>query len=264
MGTMCSGTDAPILVLGALKKAMLDVRPDMSWDFSHEFSAEKDKRKQRFLQEMMPGMKCLFRDCTQLVHSTAETVDGSATAVPSWTQLFMSPLVLRASLATSIVTSFGQVRLQLGVCISVGLDSINLARDCEVTPRRWWTAERTCERSRHAMPTLSMYCLASVLPFAAILRSVDILFVGFPCQDVSLLNFKARASREAVLAGGLRTGTVFSSIVEFARQRRPKLIVLENVLGLGARGKQGVSPLDWAVRAPAARCTHSRMLHPNA
>ena len=68
---------------------------------------------------------------------------------------------------------------------------------------------------------------------------VDILFAGFPCQDVSFLNSNASKSRAEVLSGNLRTGTVFKDgVVQFAKHHRPKVMILENVMGLAATARR--------------------------
>src|ERR1700704_3727054 len=54
---------------------------------------------------------------------------------------------------------------------------------------------------------------------------VDVLTAGFPCQDVS------SAGRRAGLRHGNRTG-LWLHIVDIIDQRRPSLVVLENVRGL--------------------------------
>ena len=64
IGTMCSGTDAPVLVARALERAL---KPDGSQlAFDHVFSVEFDAAKQEFLKANFPECPALFRDCTQM------------------------------------------------------------------------------------------------------------------------------------------------------------------------------------------------------
>lgn len=69
----------------------------------------------------------------------------------------------------------------------------------------------------------------------------DELFAGFPCTDVSSLNpySKTEANRQTVACDSLRTGTCFRGIGRWAARHRPKLMLLENVMGLAAPGPQG-------------------------
>ncbi|CAL1150989.1 unnamed protein product [Cladocopium goreaui] len=64
IGTMCSGTDAPVLVARALERALKPEGSQLAFD--HVFSVEYDSRKQEFLKANFPGCPLLFRDCTQM------------------------------------------------------------------------------------------------------------------------------------------------------------------------------------------------------
>lgn len=80
---------------------------------------------------------------------------------------------------------------------------------------------------------------------------VDVLLAGFPCQDVSA------AGRLAGLRHGNRSG-LWHVIVSAITVLRPRLIVIENVLGLlSARGDE---PTDDHLAAEARRDTLRRLL----
>ncbi|CAJ1339339.1 unnamed protein product, partial [Effrenium voratum] len=64
IGTMCSGTDAPVLVARALEKELRACGSEVS--FQHAFSVEFDAAKQEFLKANFPDCPLLFRDCTQM------------------------------------------------------------------------------------------------------------------------------------------------------------------------------------------------------
>ena len=63
-GTICSGTEAPMLVLRAVQKVLgakqIVVRVE------HKFSCEKVEEKRRFAQAMVPGFKFHFKDAEEL------------------------------------------------------------------------------------------------------------------------------------------------------------------------------------------------------
>ncbi|CAE7534394.1 ngoBIM [Symbiodinium pilosum] len=64
IGTMCSGTDAPMLVARALERALRPLGSKLG--FQHAFSVEYDARKQEFLQANFPECPLLFKDCVQM------------------------------------------------------------------------------------------------------------------------------------------------------------------------------------------------------
>eukprot|EP00435_Cladocopium_sp_Y103_P030803 s1198_g7.t1 len=64
IGTMCSGTDAPVLVARALERALKPEGSQLAFD--HVFSVEFDSKKQEFLKANFPECPLLFRDCTQM------------------------------------------------------------------------------------------------------------------------------------------------------------------------------------------------------
>lgn len=64
IGTMCSGTDSPLLVLQAISAA-LRTHSACGWAPAHSFSAEKDAKQREFLNQMFEGsLTRLFDDCT--------------------------------------------------------------------------------------------------------------------------------------------------------------------------------------------------------
>jgi len=66
IGSMCSGTDSPVLGCQATARAICDVvEPGLTW--SHEFSCEKVEQKRKVLKMMLPDMKRLFIDVCQMV-----------------------------------------------------------------------------------------------------------------------------------------------------------------------------------------------------
>ncbi|CAE7458520.1 ZMET5 [Symbiodinium microadriaticum] len=64
VGTMCSGTDAPVLVARALERALRPHGSELS--FQHAFSVEYDVKKQEFLKANFPECPLLFKDCVQM------------------------------------------------------------------------------------------------------------------------------------------------------------------------------------------------------
>jgi len=79
IGTMCSGTDAPVLVAKALERVL----GSSGFCFEHVFSAEQDAVKQEFLRGNFPDCKLLFQDVCQLGRRRAyDTISRSAQPVP--------------------------------------------------------------------------------------------------------------------------------------------------------------------------------------
>jgi len=64
IGTMCSGTDAPVIVARALQRALGSAASKLS--FEHVFSAESDPYKQEFLKANFPDCPLIFQDVCQL------------------------------------------------------------------------------------------------------------------------------------------------------------------------------------------------------
>jgi len=65
VGTMCSGTDVPILAVISLQLA-LDMVFGLQWSFEHSFSFELSKPKRNFINKFVPDVDHLFGDCTNL------------------------------------------------------------------------------------------------------------------------------------------------------------------------------------------------------
>ena len=66
----------------------------------------------------------------------------------------------------------------------------------------------------------------------------DILVAGFPCTDVSNLNKNrsTEAHRGVIENKAKSTGTCFHGITCYMEQHRPRLVILENVMGLAFAG----------------------------
>jgi site-specific DNA-cytosine methylase len=81
--------------------------------------------------------------------------------------------------------------------------------------------------------------------------TVHDLIAGFPCKDVSNLLQDRSAYREAIAHGTGRTGSAFRDILRYLEVHPgARSIILENVLGLGTRGRGRLfSNLDHCVHA---------------
>ncbi len=75
VGSQCSGTDSPILVVQSLQR-VLRQHMGAEWSVGHAYSAEKHVGKQMFLKTMFGDQLLLFPDCTQMSHACTTTVDG--------------------------------------------------------------------------------------------------------------------------------------------------------------------------------------------
>lgn len=81
IGTMCSGTDAPILVARGLQRALSSLSSELS--FEHVFSVEYDASKQEFLKANFPDCPRLFQDVTQMGRKRAfDVLSGQPQDVP--------------------------------------------------------------------------------------------------------------------------------------------------------------------------------------
>jgi DNA (cytosine-5)-methyltransferase 1 len=121
-----------------------------------------------------------------------------------------------------------------GLSLFSGIGGIDLALSPWVRPVAY------CENERYAQGVLLSRMRSGQLPTAPIwddvrtLRGeslgnwVDIIYGGFPCQDLSV------AGNGAGLAGE-RSGLVFE-VFRLARECRPRFIFLENVPALAVRG----------------------------
>ena len=69
VGSMCSGTDSPLLVLRALKESV-GRKSGLAWPISHGFSVEKEKKKRHFLRRMFDQqLERLYHDCTSMMQA---------------------------------------------------------------------------------------------------------------------------------------------------------------------------------------------------
>ncbi len=85
---------------------------------------------------------------------------------------------------------------------------------------------------------------------AATVTPSDILIAGWPCQDVTTLAWQnwLEGARACCRDKTMRTGSVLGKLLEYTLFHRPKLIILENVLGLVNRGSLvGMTNYEWVV-----------------
>ncbi|KAL9944276.1 hypothetical protein ACHAQF_005634 [Verticillium nonalfalfae] len=66
VGTMCSGTDAPILALRELQDAALAMGYNHLFDFDHQFSVEIEAYKQAFIERNSKPSGEIYRDVVQV------------------------------------------------------------------------------------------------------------------------------------------------------------------------------------------------------
>ena len=121
----------------------------------------------------------------------------------------------------------------LGLDLFSGVGGISVALSPYVTPVAY------CENDRYAQGVLLSRMWSGDLPEApiwddvltlsgAMLPQIDIIYGGFPCQDISI------AGRGAGL-GGKRSG-LFFEIVRLIGEIRPCFVFLENVPAIRIRG----------------------------
>jgi DNA (cytosine-5)-methyltransferase 1 len=124
-----------------------------------------------------------------------------------------------------------------GLDLFSGIGGITKALEGYVTPVAY------CENDRYAQGVLLSRMATGDLPLAPIwddvttlrgtyIPSVDIIYGGFPCQDISV------AGRMEGI-GGKRSG-LFSEIVRLAKEIRPAFLFLENVPNIRTRGLRHV------------------------
>lgn len=81
VGTMCSGTDSPVVVLDNLAKALAG-----KLFVEHTFSCEFDKKKQGWIKDNFPSLKYLFADVNELSGADGKAfnyITGEKDAVPA-------------------------------------------------------------------------------------------------------------------------------------------------------------------------------------
>ena len=82
LGTACSGSDCPAVVLRHLAQASRK-ETGSCFDVDHVFSCERDRRKQQFIRDNFPQLPALFDDVTKLADGVAHNVvRGCAEQVP--------------------------------------------------------------------------------------------------------------------------------------------------------------------------------------
>lgn len=124
-----------------------------------------------------------------------------------------------------------------------GLDLFSGIGGISLALKPWVRTVAYCERDRYAQAVLLSRMASNELDRApiwddvtslngAMLPSVDIIFGGFPCQDISI------AGRGEGLEGK-RSG-LFFEIIRLTRDIRPRFVFLENVPAITLRGLERV------------------------
>ncbi|GAA5867419.1 hypothetical protein JCM3774_002898 [Rhodotorula dairenensis] len=88
VATMCSGTEAPILALRLMLRA-LEAQTGVSGEIDHVFSAEIDAFKQAYIERNF-APPLLFRDVTELPNDKARTAYGAYAEVPGNVDLLIA------------------------------------------------------------------------------------------------------------------------------------------------------------------------------
>ncbi|KAM0749618.1 hypothetical protein T439DRAFT_289966 [Meredithblackwellia eburnea MCA 4105] len=89
VGTMCSGTESPLLALGIFCKVLPGVHPELSLDVEHVFSCEIEPFKQAYIERNF-APPLLFRDVTELGDDEAHTAYGGMRKVPGGLDLLVA------------------------------------------------------------------------------------------------------------------------------------------------------------------------------
>ncbi|KAM0287211.1 hypothetical protein ACHAQH_000525 [Verticillium albo-atrum] len=93
VGTMCSGTDAPILALRELQDAALAMGYNTIFDFDHTFSVEIEAFKQAFIERNSKPSGEIYRDVVQVSdpdRQDATTAHGSLAPIPAAPDLLVA------------------------------------------------------------------------------------------------------------------------------------------------------------------------------
>lgn len=120
-----------------------------------------------------------------------------------------------------------------GLDLFSGIGGITLALEPWVRPVAY------CENDRYAQAVLLSRMVCKQLPIAPIwddvrtltsrmVPSIDIIYGGFPCQDISVAG-------HGIGLEGERSGLIFE-LFRLVRECRPKFVFLENVPALTVRG----------------------------
>lgn len=124
-----------------------------------------------------------------------------------------------------------------------GLDLFSGIGGISIALKPWVRTVAYCERDRYAQAVLLSRMLSGELDRApiwddiaslrgAMLPSIDIIFGGFPCQDISVAGLGRGLDGE-------RSG-LFFEIMRLAEETQPKFIFLENVPAIRTRGASRV------------------------
>jgi len=82
LGTMCSGTDSPVLAYRAVSHALSQL--GVQFKFSHEYSCDSSPLVRKFLAQLFNGgMGCLFANVADLAQGQAEAPDALKGMAPS-------------------------------------------------------------------------------------------------------------------------------------------------------------------------------------
>mmetsp|Transcript_127383 Transcript_127383/g.220833 ORF Transcript_127383/g.220833 Transcript_127383/m.220833 type:complete len:2012 (-) Transcript_127383:196-6231(-) len=110
IGTMCSGTDSPVLVARSLQRA-LDPRGS-GLKFEHVFSVEIDPAKQEFLRANFPECPHIFQDVTQMGRAKAfDTLTQSPQPVPGNLDLLIAGFSCKD---LSMMNSYRKTLMEMG------------------------------------------------------------------------------------------------------------------------------------------------------
>ena len=111
LGTACSGSDCPAVVLRHLAAAIRQ-ETGRCFDVNHVFSCEKDPKKQEFIRANFPELTAVFDDVTKLSDGVAHNVvSGSADQVPLC-DIFVAGFVCKS------VSAENPNRQEFGQCVS--------------------------------------------------------------------------------------------------------------------------------------------------
>jgi len=126
-----------------------------------------------------------------------------------------------------------------GLDLFSGIGGITLALDGYVRPLVY------CESDRYCQAVLLSNQQQGLLPCAPVwddvqtlqgdyFPDVDIIYAGFPCQDISV------AGNGIGMERGRRSG-LFFEIARLVRETNPKFVFLENVPAIRTRGLNAVA-----------------------
>ncbi|KAK4466470.1 DNA repair protein RAD5 [Cladorrhinum samala] len=88
IGTVCSGTDAPVFALELLIEALESKHHGQLFTFKHLFSCEIEPFKQGFIRRNLPRPTVIFRDVVEMAHAACDpeleiiTAGGSKAKIP--------------------------------------------------------------------------------------------------------------------------------------------------------------------------------------